>query len=132
MATSSIAGFVEAALAESPQIDDVYVYGIPAASGAPGESDMVAAVVVNRDRFDSATLFSYCREALEPNFVPTYFEVLREIPKTASEKPQDRFLIEALCAGDAEIYDSAGRLLAGEIARRHPALAPAQPLRAAG
>ena len=30
---------------------------------------------------------------------------MREIPKTASEKPQDRFLIEALRGDDAEIYE---------------------------
>ncbi|MDE2466973.1 MAG: hypothetical protein KGO02_25150, partial [Alphaproteobacteria bacterium] len=41
---------------------------------------------------------------LEPNFVPSYLQIVREIPKTASEKPQDRFLIEAFTAEDAEIY----------------------------
>jgi len=36
---------VEKAIAEQPEVDDVYVYGIPAANGAPGEKDVVAAVV---------------------------------------------------------------------------------------
>ena len=31
---------------------------------------------------------------LIPNFVPSYLQVLDEIPKTISEKPQERFLIE--------------------------------------
>jgi crotonobetaine/carnitine-CoA ligase len=38
-------GFVEKVIAEDPQVDDVFVFGVPAASGAPGESDVVAAIV---------------------------------------------------------------------------------------
>ena len=98
-------GFVEGVLAENPQVLDIYVYGIPAASGAPGEKDAVAAIVVDRFTFDANQVFAWCRDKLEPNFVPTYLQVVDEIPKTASEKPQDRFLIEALCAADAEIYE---------------------------
>ncbi len=37
--------FIEKVIAEQPQIDDVYVYGIPSANGVPGEKDVVAAVV---------------------------------------------------------------------------------------
>ncbi len=98
-------GFVEGVLAENPQVLDIYVYGIPAASGAPGEKDAVAAIVADRFTFDANQVFAWCRDKLEPNFVPTYLQVVDEIPKTASEKPQDRFLIEALCAADAEIYE---------------------------
>src|SRR5690606_28225108 len=36
---------IEKALAESPMVSDVFVYGIDAASGAPGEKDVVAAIV---------------------------------------------------------------------------------------
>jgi crotonobetaine/carnitine-CoA ligase len=98
-------GFVEGVLAEHPKIDDVYVYGIPSANGAPGESDAVAAIVIDRAGFDPASVFAHCRAKLESNFVPAYLQVVREIPKTASEKPQDRFLIEALRGDDAEIYE---------------------------
>ena len=98
-------GFVEGVLAESPQVTDVYVYGIPSANGSPGEKDVVAAIVVDRARFDPAALFADCRRKLEPNFVPSYLQILNEIPKTASEKPQDRYLVEALRARDAEIYE---------------------------
>jgi hypothetical protein len=42
--------------------------------------------------------------------------VVREIPKTASEKPQDRFLIEALGSPEAEIY----RWRDGEAVRAPP------------
>ena len=38
--------YVEKALADLADVSDVCVYGIPAESGAPGESDIVAAVVL--------------------------------------------------------------------------------------
>jgi len=88
-------GFVEKVIAEHPAVDDVFVYGVPAASGAPGEKDVVAAVVpADADRFDAAGVFAACRKGLEPNFVPSYLQVVDEIPKTASEKPQERFLLD--------------------------------------
>jgi crotonobetaine/carnitine-CoA ligase len=92
-------GFVEKVLAEHPQIDDVFVYGVPAASGAPGEKDVVAAVVVAAGaELDVAGVFAHCRDGLESNFVPSYLHVVAEIPKTASEKPQERFLLDAFDA----------------------------------
>jgi crotonobetaine/carnitine-CoA ligase len=97
-------GFVEAVLAEFPQVTDVYVYGIPSDNGSPGETDAVAAIVVDCANFDADSLFAYCRKKLEANFVPSYLQVLDDIPKTASEKPQDRFLIEALQQTRAEVY----------------------------
>jgi crotonobetaine/carnitine-CoA ligase len=88
--------FVEKAVAEVPSVSDVYVYGVKAASGAPGEKDVVAAIVpVDAEAFSAAEVFGACRKALEPNFVPSYLQVVPEIPKTASEKPQERFLLEA-------------------------------------
>ena len=88
-------GFVEKVIAEHPQVDDVFVYGVPASSGAPGEKDVVAAVVpVDARSFDPASVFVTCAKGLEPNFVPSYIQVVDEIPKTASEKPQERFLMD--------------------------------------
>ncbi len=99
------AGFVERALAEHPHINDVFVYGVPAASGAPGEKDVVAAVVTTHG-FEPASAFAHCRRELEANFIPTYLQVVDEIPKTASEKPQERFLLDQF-APDAEgVYTS--------------------------
>lgn len=87
--------FVEKVVAEHPLVSDVYVYGVPAASGAPGEKDIVAAVVAEPDtHFNADVLFRACKEKLEANFVPTYVQLVDEIPKTASEKPQERFLLE--------------------------------------
>ena len=84
---------VEAAIAEHPDVTDVCVYGIPAASGAPGESDVVAAVVtVAGAEADPQSIFQICKDKLEGNAVPSYLQVVEEIPKTASEKNLDRRL----------------------------------------
>jgi crotonobetaine/carnitine-CoA ligase len=102
-------GFVEKAIAEFDGVDDVYVYGVPARSGAPGEKDVVAAVVPSeRSRFDAEALHRHCRARLEANMVPSYIQVLDVIPKTASEKPQDRFLIELFNAQRDRIYAPGG------------------------
>lgn len=91
---------IEKLLAEHPQVQDVFVYGCPAASGAPGEKDVVAAVVpVDPASFDPAALFQHCRAGLELNSVPVVLQVVESIPKTASEKPQERFLLKDLTAG---------------------------------
>jgi crotonobetaine/carnitine-CoA ligase len=88
--------FVEKVIAESGLVDDVYVYGIASAGLAPGEKDVVAAVVPKHaSAFDAQALYAACRAKLEANFVPGFVQVLTQIPKTASEKPQERFLIEA-------------------------------------
>ena len=91
--------YIEKVIAEDPSVDDVYVYGIPAKNGGVGEKDVVAAVVAKSGMspgFDVQALFALCRRQLEANFIPRFIQVLDAIPKTASEKPQDRFLIESL------------------------------------
>jgi crotonobetaine/carnitine-CoA ligase len=94
-------GFVETVIAEHPQVTDVFVYGVPAASGAPGEKDVVAAIVpAKQGVLDVDSIFACCREGLEANFVPSYLQVVEEIPKTASEKPQERFLIARFETGE--------------------------------
>ena len=96
---------MEKVVAEHPSVSDVFVYGVPAASGAPGEKDVVAAVVAtDRDRFDPAEVFASCRQGLEPNFVPSYLQVVDEIPKTASEKPQERFLLERFAPDAPDVF----------------------------
>lgn len=102
-------GFVEKVIAESGMVEDVFVYGIGAASGAPGEKDVVAAVVPKKNApFRAKELFLLCRASLEPNVVPTYLQVVDQIPKTASEKPQERFLIEAFEADRSAVITDAG------------------------
>jgi len=97
--------FVEKAIAELPQVTDVFVYGVPAASGAPGEKDVVATIVLAQGIApDPAPIFAGCRAKLEPNFVPTYLQVIDEIPKTASEKPQERILLQQFDPGTANVH----------------------------
>jgi len=98
-------GFVEKAIAESPLVSDVFVYGVPAASGAPGESDVVAAVVVTPGTTpDPAEIFAACRVVLEANFVPGYLQVVDEIPKTASEKPLEHVLAASFASDAPNVY----------------------------
>ncbi|MEH6634239.1 MAG: AMP-binding protein [Halioglobus sp.] len=97
--------FVEKALSEIDAITDVYVYGLQVSAGlAPGEKEVIAAVVpADRDSFDIAAVLKTCRAKLDRNSVPDYIQVLDEIPKTASEKPQERFLVEAFAANRGQV-----------------------------
>jgi crotonobetaine/carnitine-CoA ligase len=100
-------GFVEKVIAEHPDVGDVFVYGVPAKTGAPGESDVVAALVAMPGRtINPASVIDLCRKGLESNFVPSYLQVVDEIPKTASEKPIERFLKEAFEPGGEGIYEA--------------------------
>jgi crotonobetaine/carnitine-CoA ligase len=101
------AALVEKILAEHDDVDDVFVYGIPGASGAPGEKDIVAAIVP-RGAVERRSLFCWARERLEPNSVPSFVQIVSEIPKTASEKPQERFLIEMLKSDPASVHELEG------------------------
>ena len=86
---------VEKAIAESGLVEDVFVFGVKAASGAPGEKDVVAAVVPkDAASFDPQAIFRVCRATLEPNSVVAWVQVAAEIPKTASEKPLERLLVD--------------------------------------
>jgi crotonobetaine/carnitine-CoA ligase len=97
--------FVEKAIAEVPSVTDVFIYGVEAASGAPGEKDVVAAIVpTDASSFSVDEVFAACREALESNFVPSYLQVVEEIPKTASEKPQERFLLADFAVDATNVY----------------------------
>jgi crotonobetaine/carnitine-CoA ligase len=89
--------FVEKALSEIESVSDVYVYGFEVSAGrAPGEKDVIAAVVpADPDSFDAAAVFSACSQKLDANSVPDFLQLVHKIPKTASEKPQERFLAEA-------------------------------------
>ncbi|NCF18712.1 MAG: AMP-binding protein [Haliea sp.] len=98
--------FVEKALSEIDAVSDAYVYGLAVSEGmAPGEKEIIGAVVpADRDNFDVSAVFAACREKLDRNSVPDYIQVLDEIPKTASEKPQERFLVEAFETNPQDVY----------------------------
>jgi crotonobetaine/carnitine-CoA ligase len=75
---------------------------------APGERDIIGAVVTaDRASFDVAAVFQACREKLDRNSVPDFIQVMDEIPKTASEKPQERFLVEAFENKPGDIHSAA-------------------------
>jgi crotonobetaine/carnitine-CoA ligase len=97
--------YVERIVGELDSVSEVCVYGIPAASGAPGESDLVAAVApLNGGTIDPESIFDKCKKDLEPNFIPTYLQVVDEIPKTISEKPLDRLLRDGFAPENDNIY----------------------------
>jgi len=89
--------YVEKALADLSEVSDVCVYGIPASTGAPGESDIVAAIVpVNNDiPIDPKKIFAELKKSLEKNSIPSYLQIVTEIPKSASEKNLARVLRDA-------------------------------------
>jgi len=96
---------VERIIGEHPDVTEVCVYGIPAASGAPGECDLVAAVAPFEGKaVDPKEIFEVCRKSLEANFIPSYLQVVSQIPKTISEKALDRKLREDFLAGKGTIY----------------------------
>jgi crotonobetaine/carnitine-CoA ligase len=85
--------YVEKAIADLGYVSDVCVYGIPAESGAPGESDIVAAVVPAPGvKLDVKVISKELGKSLEKGYIPQYLQIVDEIPKTASEKNLDRVL----------------------------------------
>ena len=106
-------------LAEHPAVTDVCVYGVPARSGAPGEHDIVAAVVpTDRTQFDPTSIFAACRQALPANAMPSYLHVVSALPKTLSEKPQKRLLLERF---DPKLVLTSLSPLRGRVAPHLPA-----------
>lgn len=100
--------YVEKVIGGHPQVSEVCVYGIPAASGAPGESDLVAALCPFEGKeIDPESIFEKCKNDLETNFIPSYLQIVKEIPKTISEKILDRKLRESFEKGEGTIaaYD---------------------------
>lgn len=98
-------GAIEKILAEHPAVKDIFVYGVPASSGGVGEKDVVATLVLESElEFDSTEIFGYCQQKLDKNSVPSYLQVVDAIPKTASEKPQERFLLEQFSSDSSNIF----------------------------
>ncbi len=84
---------VEKIIGENQTVSEVCVYGIKAASGAPGESDLVAAIApFEGKQIDVEGIKKACYSELEKNAVPSYFQIVEKLPKTISEKPLSRVL----------------------------------------
>lgn len=99
---------VEATFAKHADITDVCVYGIPASSGAPGESDLVASIVLTEGaNLSIGTLYDHCKKMLDGNSIPSYLQIVDEIPKTASEKNLDRLLKNDFSKDAKNVYEFA-------------------------
>ncbi len=97
--------YVEKALADLSEVNDVCVYGIPASSGSPGESDIVAAIVpAGKNTIDPKKVFTALKKSLDKNSIPSYLQVVSEIPKSASEKNLDRFLRDEFKTDAANVF----------------------------
>jgi crotonobetaine/carnitine-CoA ligase len=84
---------IEKIIGKDENVSEVCVYGIPSTSGAPGESDIVAAVSPFAGKtIDVAKIKAACLTSLEKNAIPSYLQIVGEIPKTISEKPLSRLL----------------------------------------
>jgi crotonobetaine/carnitine-CoA ligase len=103
--------YVEKVLADMDEVSDVCVYGIPAETGAPGESDIVAAIVpAPGKKIDASSVFKMLAKSLDNNSIPSYLQVVSEIPKSASEKNLDRILRDEFRKDASNVYSfSAGR-----------------------
>ncbi len=97
--------YIEKILAEIEEIDDVCVYGIPAESGAPGEVDIVAAIKLREgEQLNIGKIFRELRENLENNQMPSYIQVVDEIPKTPSQKNLDRVLRDMFTKDSPNVF----------------------------
>ncbi|MBU1172252.1 MAG: AMP-binding protein [Proteobacteria bacterium] len=84
---------IEKIIGTEESVSEVCVYGIPAESGAPGESDIVAAIAPFPGKtLDMVQIRQRCINTLERNAVPSYLQIVPEIPKTISEKALSRVL----------------------------------------
>jgi acyl-CoA synthetase (AMP-forming)/AMP-acid ligase II len=87
--------YIEKVIGEHESVSEVCVYGIPAASGAPGESDLVAAIApFSKKDINVDEIRDLCIKKLERNSVPSFFQIVDEIPKTITEKALERVLME--------------------------------------
>ncbi|MGB9736491.1 MAG: AMP-binding protein [bacterium] len=97
--------YIEKIIGEHPDVSEVCVYGIPAATGAPGESDLVAAIAPFEGKtIDPAGIYELCKKELPPNLIPSYIQIVKEIPKTISEKPLDNELRKAFKPTAKNVY----------------------------
>lgn len=101
---------VETWLAEQPEVSDVYVFGIRTAQTTVGERRVVAAIVPESDGCDVCALFARCVAELGKLGAPDFMQIVAVIPKTASEKPQERELVALINADPARVFDADGQV----------------------
>ena len=87
---------IEKVFSQLPEVTDVFIYGVASKSGVAGEKDIVAAIVLdNGVELDVHNIYQQVRKELSNGVMPSYLHIVEQIPKTASEKPQERFLLDA-------------------------------------
>ena len=97
--------YVETVIGKHPDVSEVCIYGVSAASGAPGESDLIAAIEPFDNRtIDPKSIFEMCKKDLEANYVPSYLQIVDQLPKTLTEKPLARQLKDMFESGEGTIY----------------------------
>jgi crotonobetaine/carnitine-CoA ligase len=103
---------IEAEIAALDQVADVHVYGLATPANAPGEKEIVAAVVLHTGAvLDARSIVEHCRHRIGASSVPSFIQLVDEIPKTASEKPQQRFLERMLAEGRGALFDTTGSVV---------------------
>lgn len=93
---------VEAAIMNHPAVVEAAVVGVPADYEA-GEDEVLAAVVVSED-VDPAELIDWCEGQIPAFAIPRYLRIVRELPKTPSQKIRKAVLRDEATGGDT--YDS--------------------------
>ena len=69
------------------------------------ENDQLAAIALSsNDTIDIWCIFDLCIKDLERNSVPSYIQIVEEIPKTVSEKNLGRLLKEVFTPDDPNGY----------------------------
>jgi len=61
-------------------------------------------VVRDKEHVDVPSLWERCQRQLERSHIPDFIQVVDELPKTASEKVQTRFLVEKLDPSDRFVF----------------------------
>ena len=53
---------------------------------------------------DPASVYELCKKELEPNSIPSYLQIVAEIPKSISEKALDRILKSEFSPDSENVY----------------------------
>ena len=87
--------------------------------GAPGESDLVAAVSPFEGMsIDPASVYELCNKEMEPNYIPSYLQIVSEIPKSISEKALTRVLKDQFSPDQGNVHSHEDyRSRSGEVAK---------------
>ena len=96
---------VETVLLAHPEVRDACVYGIDTDSQAPGEQDLVAAIVpAGKGTPDINGIFVMCAHRLPAAAVPSYIQLIEFLPRTPTEKVIRRLIKERFEADSPYVY----------------------------